>query len=504
MYLYKFRREEGIVVGGQRSVGLLSTTRGCVMLKLPPPPQTFTTRQINCVVCSEQFTVSADSPFRVQRPAVWGQPRRGSPATGNSARSNTARPENNSELINCPRCGADNRNWLYILMPHDPHAVSTFLSRAENKVRRAGLRFSLAVGGILVIFLLLMPITLWLGLAGGLDIGRIGIVLVFMGMAAVVPAAVLTTEWRHLRLERHLREIMPPHRSVKQQMRVQGLALFALFTLIFPLLAVLIVPAGLDKLTDILSPLPPSLSQKTEEFGRVFNGLEQDFEGFSAAVATAKAQDESGEIAGVWQQIASANDETLAAIKGAREDLEAAVAEEESAIEEQGASLENAAEAEAVSNWKYFVFWLITVGLALFIAVLTALIAVESFVVSIDAQLPRPIFRRIANMMELALEELKESVGLNDDDIARVQWVKVQHNPQGGIDMRGIAHRSAVVDGNNSEQGTTLVRHYFIRTDMWGWILETDIKEDGRPIYATHDRTAPSMNHRSRQRDAAF
>jgi hypothetical protein len=107
-------------------------------------------------------------------------------------------------------------------------------------------------------------------------------------------------------------------------------------------------------------------------------------------------------------------------------------------------------------------------------------------------------------MMELALEELKESVGLNDDDIARVQWVKVQHNPQGGIDMRGIAHRSAVVDGNNSEQGTTLVRHYFIRTDMWGWILETDIKEDGRPIYATHDRTAPSMNHRSWQRDAAF
>jgi len=384
-----------------------------------------------------------------------------------------AQPQSNSELINCPRCGADNRNWLYILMPHDPHAVSSFLSRAENKVRRAGLRFSLAVGGILVIFLLLMPITLWLGIAGGLDIGRIGIVLVFMGMAAVVPAYVLTTEWRHLRLERHLREIMPIHHPVKQQMRLQGLALFALFALIFPLLAVLIVPTGLDKLTAILSPSPPSLSEKVEEINQAFSQLE-DFEDSSTDV------------------------------DGARQALEEAVQAELADIKALGTRLENAAEAVAASNRKYFVFWLITVGLASFIAVLTALIAVESFVVSIDAQLPRPIFRRIANMMELALEELKESVGLNDDDIARVQWVKVQHNAQGGIDMRGIAHRPAVADGNHSEQGTALVRHYFIRTDMWGWILETDIKEDGRPIYATHERAAPSMNHRSWQRDAAF
>jgi hypothetical protein len=471
------------------------------MLKLPPPPQTFTTRQINCVVCNEQFTVSDDSPFRGQRPAGWGQPKRDSRTIGNLPTANTTLHQSNNKLLNCPRCGADNRNWLYILMPHDPHAVSTFLSRAENKLRRGGLRFSLAVGGILVIFFILMPITFWLGIEGGLPIGRVGIVLVFMGMAAVVPTAVLTTEWRQLRLERHLREIIQIQRPVKQQVRVQGLALIGLFTLIFPLLAVLVVPAGLDKLTDILNPPPTQLSEKTEEINQTLGRLEQKFDDFTVTIARAEEQNEPEDVTDVWQQLKSASDDALAVILEAKQELTSAVEAERIAINDVRTRLEEAAEDEAVSNRKYFVFWLTTVGLASFIAVLTALIAVESFVVSIDAQLPRPIFRRIANMIELALKELKESVGLNDDDIDRIQWVKVQHNLQGGIDMTGIAHRSStVVERKNSEQGTTLVRYYFVRTDMWGWILQTDIKEDGRPVYGTNDQTALSINHHSWQR----
>jgi hypothetical protein len=368
------------------------------------------------------------------------------------------------------------------------------------------LRFSLAVVGMVIIFSMLMPITFWLGIEGGLAISRVGIVLVFMVLAAIVPTAVLTTEWRQLRLERHLREVVQVQPSTKQSVRMQGVALIGLFTLIFPLLAILVVPVALDKLTNLLTPSPPQLSDEVARINQAFTGLEQNvinrINELPPAIERAGLQNESESLVVILGEIESDSKDSLTAISETRQELEDIAEQEIALINALQTELREGAEAEAISNRKYLVFWSITVGLASFISVITALIAVESFVVSIDAQLPRPIFRRIANMMELALKELKESIGVSEADIDQIQWVKVQHNAQGGIDMIGIAPGSTGVDGRQSSgQGMAPTQHYFVRTDMWGWIQQTDIRTDGRSGHPIHYQTESlSVNHRSWQR----
>lgn len=113
------------------------------MLNLPEPPRTRISRQLTCVSCHEQFTIAEDDPIRKESPSEnWQMPndsypdvqlryepdRSQRPVTpesfaipGQEAGSYWSR-DNDLYQINCPRCGADNRNWLHILNPPLDHA----------------------------------------------------------------------------------------------------------------------------------------------------------------------------------------------------------------------------------------------------------------------------------------------------------------------------------------------------------------------------------------------
>ncbi|MCA9978664.1 MAG: hypothetical protein KC413_23050, partial [Anaerolineales bacterium] len=108
------------------------------MLNLPEPPRTRISRQLTCVSCQEQFTIAEDTPVCHESPSEnWHMPadmypdvqmryepdRSQRPVTPetlaipNQNANNYQSWDNNLHPINCPRCGADNRNWLHILNP---------------------------------------------------------------------------------------------------------------------------------------------------------------------------------------------------------------------------------------------------------------------------------------------------------------------------------------------------------------------------------------------------
>lgn len=129
------------------------------MLNLPDPPATLVTRSLHCVSCREQFTVSQQNPVAGQRAGSWrimpdhypDIPLRYQP---NSHRrpifpETRAAPEETVEEyavgpaeIICPRCGADNRNWLRITTDSTPW---------HQRFRLAGIAIPLAIIYTLII-----------------------------------------------------------------------------------------------------------------------------------------------------------------------------------------------------------------------------------------------------------------------------------------------------------------------------------------------------------------
>lgn len=122
------------------------------MIQLPRPPRSYTTRHIRCISCDELFTVSEEfieqnqpaengqtneepQPAIGQQHRTWRPPpnqllsvhlrrqdnREERPVSAQSYTVPDPNPVNDPELspddtfLNCPRCGADNRNWLQLL-----------------------------------------------------------------------------------------------------------------------------------------------------------------------------------------------------------------------------------------------------------------------------------------------------------------------------------------------------------------------------------------------------
>lgn len=124
------------------------------MLNLPKPPHTRISRQLTCVSCHEQFTIAEDDPRRDDPHSPnWLMPAEDYPdvqlryESDRSRRSvapeSQAHPRQNAgdysgwdndrhDSINCPRCGADNRNWLHILNPPFDVDANELNERAEN------------------------------------------------------------------------------------------------------------------------------------------------------------------------------------------------------------------------------------------------------------------------------------------------------------------------------------------------------------------------------------
>ncbi len=229
------------------------------MINAPVPPDTLVTRQITCICCQEQFTVSVDEPNRRspgRRAQSWhvpvDQPAYTRLRYEDDCHQRTiipaprAAPMLNPEerphrdpfqyyFVYCPRCGADNSNWLNFMRQPRPYQQWVWLGYMV---------VILAVG--LTLYFLFDPRSLKHSLP----------LLVTVGLAGMVPLLLIPGMWYEARLRRYLSETLPALKGELSPPQLRaGLTLLVLAVLL-PTVLYVGIPIAARVKNRILNPQP--------------------------------------------------------------------------------------------------------------------------------------------------------------------------------------------------------------------------------------------------------
>lgn len=229
------------------------------MFQFPSPPDTLVTRQVECVCCRELFTVSEDvvnltpslSEFWRMAPDQYTDIRqRFDPRIGRKPIIPETRAEPQSQPhpilhqrrsqrahINCPRCGADNRNWVHIISP-------PIFSPAFG-LDRVWARFPTAVWG-LIVALIIICAGMLLASQTSQSRSQTVLLLIFAVVGAVIPFFVITGMWQAQRIF-NLEQIHNRSRFLSPTLSA-GLTLFFILVVFLPLFIYFLMPAVINKL----------------------------------------------------------------------------------------------------------------------------------------------------------------------------------------------------------------------------------------------------------------
>ena len=327
------------------------------MLNLPALPQTRIARQLTCVCCNHVFTIAEDDALRESaRSQQWQfppdahhdaqlryQPDRSLRPVITEARADSninpdafqTWDENRRDQINCPRCGADNRNWLHIVNPSkrhhveqlrdwrktngaalfwpilatglvffilalsfayyfDPHPVQWVLMGAGIVTLLAlipilflpasfvvGLqqwrqRFGMAVYGLLITAVLVIMAAYFHYDSEAEKVGPIITMFVVIALAGIVPTITMLSAWPRLRIFKASRGIVPPKSFFDFSPALRSwFAYTGLFLIILPLFLYVAVPGGFHLVTELLKPdEEPAPTTLAERVNKVRTGLE--------------------------------------------------------------------------------------------------------------------------------------------------------------------------------------------------------------------------------------
>ncbi len=272
------------------------------MIQVPASPNTLAIRQITCICCHEQFMISVDAPNRGQRNMAdnWHVPTDQFHSTqlryeANRQRRQTsptarAMPDPSPEqsphrdsgkfyFVTCPRCGADNRNWLNFLgrMPF-PRQNWLWVGRGLT---------GLAVV-VIVIFLFFPTIlpslelnkwTRWLPL------------LVAVILAGILPLLLIPDLWYPMRLRNYLIDVVPAMKGSLSPAALRALLIWVILALLIP--AVLyVIPPVLRELQAAIFDQQPTLVARIDAVSKQVNQLPESvpvtnaFAGLTAVLNT--------------------------------------------------------------------------------------------------------------------------------------------------------------------------------------------------------------------------
>lgn len=411
------------------------------------PPYTSTTH-IPCVSCQKGFAVAREL-MEANQP---GQHR-------------------SSDVFVCPRCGADNHRWWQILYPSQSAA-----GPGNNGIWQRLFSRVPAVGFVPLVGLVLALIGSFFYLSLVWDERTVADLLnaVFLGLfifiAALIPALLIPEQWYELRLYSHTNRFIPPRSFVDLIPPTwrTGLVHTFIVAVVVPLCFYVILPWGTQQMFNLLE--PPTRLDLTNEASESIEPLTKD----------------------VPPEL--------------RADVVALVEQFET-VQEKTRQLEPAVRTTTVNesptpiNRKLLLTWLMFVSLASGTAVTVAALAVQYYVYTIDAQLPKPLFRSMSRMTQVVTWEANRSLKIQGN-INRVQWTSVRYNPQGGIDLTGLLRDMPDKDSEGNLIGNTVrAQQYIIRTDLWGNILTARIKDTRVPL-TVQDWEQPSAADETAPREA--
>ncbi len=504
------------------------------MLDFPVPPLARITRQLTCVCCHESFTIAEDDAVRDRNPSdAWRLPLDRHPDTqlryqpDRSRRSVAAEPRAKSnqspdsyqewdggryEQINCPRCGADNRNWMYIVNP----PKYTLREQLKAWWKKSGT----AVFGLLITAVLVGMAARFHFNPDPAQMGRSITLLIVIALAGIVPTMTMLGGWHKQREYKALRAVIPAKTSPDLSPIMQSwFAYTGLFLFILPLLLYFIIPGGFHLTYKLIKPTEPpptpTLEQRINDVrGELEDILVQAPPGSTEMAEEAIADliefmadlplpvdalsnltlDQKADIVLTW-----AHDLARNSPEDARQPVIDAIADLERYVEtadltvtppasaETGEAGAEGKQADNLPAWftadrNFLSAWFRYVLAASIATLIFSLIAVNGYVRRISLHLPRPIFHSIANMTRVAVWEAGTSLEI-EDEIHLIQWTQIQRNDAGGIDLEGI-YRDMVPDDKADESLQARVRgqRYQISTDRWARIESAQITDVRVPV----------------------
>lgn len=549
------------------------------MIRLPDPPRTFTTRQIRCISCDESFAVTEDFFEQNQHAGVNGRSTAANPQKETHWRlspnhtpetplrthdvrsrrpvmspartepdnvDTTSPPPNDNSFVNCPRCGADNRNWLQISNRAAPLSwvQRRFNVDATNIFILVAIFFSLALAVLGLVFVALVradrvpesivplalgalflgiiaaAVTIWpqrlfnnvtplrpvvvgvliavvlafvaflLALQRGTGqlLTRTAPLTVATAVAGLIPAMSLTGKWRVV-LRSHRRRRWLPKQAPPGGWRTpyiwSVLQRLVIYLGVIPFIIYLILPISINfaqGTSDAASPPPTADLQSLRAAIADWREEQNDVSASTGDALNVVTTAVNGYLdAGLGQQSDAARVAILrATLEEQRQSLPESLGDEiQSAVDALFKYQETLAAESGLMRlltglpWTFIYIWCVFIGLASIISLSTTASAVEAFVRRIDRQLPPPIFYSVANMTRIVAWEAKHALEIRGN-MEHVQWMDVQRNEQGGIDLVGLHrenHNGAPPDG------LVLAQRYFVRTDHWGRIVDAGIHD---------------------------
>jgi hypothetical protein len=475
------------------------------VFNLPDYPNVYTTRQISCVSCKEKFAVTegGNGAWRVQ-PNVPGtvnlyyEPRRQQRPVvpiprqvqqPEEDRIGTRQPfEFDPHAVNCPRCGADNRNWLALKVAGNAPVWQVWQQRFPKS------RWAILISLLIAAIALLLPSLFEVSWPKA----------IFLALATPIFTLLLIVElsdkWDKLREDKHRAKILPKTGRFERSLWIKSFGWLLIAALLVPVIIFSGFPAAFQALVEFIDGPPEALVETTAA------GIEADFNTqVNEAVGNLNAFGQD-----MGETIASFPDGDLPELERQKERLSdalantAVLAAEEVAIagqqtmtqidkqlENELAALETARTSERkrfvqeiMADVRYLAVWGALVGLSLFITIMLVLPEVKKFALRVDANLPPPVYYSVANMTRLVAWEARQALEVGNHHFD-IQWMSVNRNDKGGLDLVGLFRDPPQFDMFGQATGDLVrAQKHTIHTDEWCRVTEASIEDVLVPVPA--------------------
>lgn len=474
------------------------------MLRLPATPISRTTRYLDCVSCHERFAVSEEflrenqehrtrqspanqwtavpngSPFVRLRDVVWNGRRLVYPTPRAEPRNPHelphGKPRNTQPVhLNCPRCGADNRNWAQILAHPD------------------GLRhldagrfpfWEIAIMATIVIFAVLFTGTYYLSRQPEAFLYKATPLIVILLLAGALPFISLAPNWRamlnHRHEERYLANASPRHPAL-----IPGLIWFIIVTIGIPLATFWIVPRSLDLL----------FTSPSEEAQATFAALDKalQFDQGEIAALTAEQVQEVREDIDSLQAIVSPGYPQEQEVQELITQLRRINLPESANAQTHIRQLERylrQVRSPLMPIWgfwdrtqsfiNYLVIWFVLVSAVYIASIFFGNMVADRTARQVERIVPPPVYSSIASMTRVVLWDAKHSLEIAENlDLAH--WEAAEWLPGGGLRLRGTYCEEPVYDQNERVDEKVTAYHYDLQTDRWAHVVHARVREDAIP-----------------------
>lgn len=504
------------------------------MVDLPEPFSPHVVRHVRCISCRELFGITEDSNRRKSgsrpganwrivsahlpdvdlrqqdvrmRQPISPQPRsephpdsRRPPVTppprGGSARSPIYASQDYH--INCPRCGADNRNWLY------------FSLRRRWVIFGGVDAWYLPFFGIVLSTVIVAFVFIWGSVRNPeTSLERWGVLAVVAVVASITISSLIVGDWKGALEARRVSKYLPGHWQPAPGL-IWGLVASFVFVFVAPLIIYFAVPKVIEF---VINPGPPPMPRQTAQamatdIQQSMNSSDFPVGAISpASEALADIREFLGDLPADSVQIQTVEN-LISSLEAKQSQISVADLDISGYLDQ----LQTYVEENQTPNlqpppfwyqrdqlWRHLVIWFMVVTAVSAISLVLATNAVSSQVRRIDGQIPRPIYYRVATMTRVAAWEAKHSLEIRGD-MEHIQWMVANRLENGGIELVGLHRDVPEFDRNGRAIGEHVrAQRYRIYTDRWAHIEQAQVSDIRAPMTVDTPRFVVYSEHQQQE-----